>query len=577
MHRTLALILCLAVLPASGQTRADPEAATGHAPKPLVAAERHMIVAANPHAAEAGRAMLRAGGSAADAAIAALLVLNVVEPQSSGLGGGAFALVHSEQGLTSWDARETAPARATPELFFVDGAPLSWPEAVPTGRAVGVPGLARLLEALHARHGRLSWARLFAPAYRLAREGFAVSPRLAGLTRRFRDWLAGTDAARVFLPGGEPLAAGAQLSQPALAAALADIAFLGADAVYHGRIAAAIVAAVARPPHPGGLSRDDLAGYRVAERPAVCHRYRQRYRVCGMGPPSSGATTVGQILGLLEWFKPDEFAAPDPRTWHLFAEASRLAYADRARFLADPDAVEVPVQGLLDPGYLRRRAGLIHGFRASEGPAEAGRPPGADRGQAPGATRTSPGTTHLSVIDAEGLAISLTASIESAFGSKRMAAGILLNNQLTDFSFRPRAADGRPIANAPGPGKRPRSSMAPTIVYRLRAPNHPHILAGSPGGSRIPEYVAGALVGLIDLGMDPAEAAALFHVSQRNRGPVVVEAGATPAAVAEGLAARGHELERAAMTSGLHILRITPERRLEGGADPRREGVALGD
>jgi gamma-glutamyltranspeptidase/glutathione hydrolase len=436
----------------------------------------------------------------------------------------------------------------------------------------------RLMEALHARHGRLPWAELFAPAIRLAREGFPASPRLARSVAEFRNRLAGSEAAALFLAGGEPLAEGATLRNPALARTFERLAAEGPEAFYSGPLAEAIAAAVAAGPRPGTLTPADLAAYRVRERPPACLDYRGRFRVCGMGPPSSGATTVGQILGLLGAFALDGLRLDSPRLWHLFAEASRLAYADRARYLADPDFVRVPVRGLLDPGYLAGRARLIDPDRAATGPAEAGDPPWrAGRLLAPQPPAGSPGTTHLSVIDAEGLAIALTASIETAFGSGRMAGGFLLNNQLTDFAFRPAAADGTPVANAAAPGKRPRSSMAPTVVYRLDAPAVPYILAGSPGGSRIPEYVAGALVALLDFGADPATAAALFHVSQSNREATTLEEGAAPPGLAEALAALGHRVETAPMTSGLHLIRRRPDGRLEGGADPRREGVALGD
>lgn len=573
------LIACLALLalalPALAQTRADPEAATGFTPRPLAMAERHMIVAANPHASEAGLAMLRRGGSAADAAVAALLVLNVVEPQSSGIGGGAFALVDGPEGLTALDARETAPAAATPRLFFEGGEPMAWIDAVPTGRSVGAPGLVRLLAELHARHGRLPWADLVAPAYRLAARGFPVSPRLAALVEGFAAYLAGTDAAAVFMPGGAPIPEGTILVQPALAATLAELALLGPDAFYEGPIAAAIAEAVARPPMPGALTAEDIAGYRVIERAPVCLAYRA-VEICGMGPPSSGATTVGQILGLVERTGEAASDAADPALWHRFAEASRLAYADRERYLADPDRVAVPVEGLLDPAYLWARADLVDPAAAREGPASAGTPPGVAEQPGDGATTESPGTTHLSVIDGDGLAIAVTASIESAFGSRRMAAGFLLNNQLTDFAFDPVGADGRPVANAPDGGKRPRSSMAPTIAYRQGDPA-PAFILGSPGGSRIPEYVAGALIGLVDLGLDPAGAAALFHVSQRNRDATVLEAEVAPEGLAAALAALGHAVETAEMTSGLHIIAIGDDGRITGGADPRREGVALGD
>jgi len=573
------LALLLAAMPAAAQTAADPEAPSGLSPKPLATARTHMIAAAHPAAAEAGREILRRGGSAADAAIAALLVLNVVEPQSSGIGGGAFALVHSATGVTSWDARETAPAGAAPDMFLGDdGKRLPFLEAVASGRSVGVPGEMRLMEALHARHGKLPWADLFAPAIALARDGFPVSPRLADSIARYRDRLAASDAAVLFLPGGAPLAAGATLTNPALAATFQTLADDGPGALYSGPLARAIVAASHTEPRPGTLSVADLAAYEVKERPAVCLDYRARFRVCGMGPPSSGATTVGQILGLLDRFKLDGLTLDGPRLWHLFAEASRLAYADRAQYLADSDYIRVPVRGLLDPGYLIDRARLIDGARASPGKADPGEPPWREgRLLAPDLQDELPGTTHLSVIDGDGLAISVTASIETAFGSGRMAGGFLLNNQLTDFSFRPAREDGTPIANAVAPGKRPRSSMSPTIVTRLATPERAYILAGSPGGSRIPEYVAGALVAMLDFGADPAAAAALPHVSRRNGPKLVLEQGAHPPGLAAALAAMGHEVAEKAMTSGLHIIRIRTDGALEGGADPRREGIALGD
>ncbi len=574
---TVILALLLVTPSALAQTRADPEAASGFAPKPLATAERHMIAAAHPAAAEAGREVMRKGGSAADAAIAALLVLNVVEPQSSGIGGGAFALVHSAAGLTSFDARETAPAGAVPGMFLAEnGEPLPFLEAVASGHSVGVPGEARLLALLHARHGKLPWADLFAPAIRLARDGFPVSPRLAASVVEYRERLEAADSGALFLPGGAPLAEGAVLKNPALADTLQMLARDGADAFYTGPLAEAVAAAARTQPRPGALAPADLAAYEVKERPAVCIEYRAAYLVCGMGPPSSGATTVGQILGLIDRFKPDDLTLDGARLWHLFAEASRLAYADRAQYLADSDFV--PVKGMLDPGYLTERARLIHGFEASTVPAEPGSPPWRE-GQlmAPDSQPGLPGTTHLSVIDGDGLAIAVTASIETAFGSGRMAGGFLLNNQLTDFSFLPVSPEGKLVANAVAPGKRPRSSMSPTIVYRLEFPDQPYILLGSPGGSRIPEYVAGALVAMLDFGADPAAAAALGHVSDRNGAELVLETGAFPPALGEALAAMGHVVGEAEMTSGLHILRVLPDGTIEGGADPRREGVALGD
>lgn len=565
---TLALI-CLA-MPASAQTRADPETGSGWQPKPLVTAEQSMIVAAHPAASEAGLEMLLEGGSAADAAIAALLVLNVVEPQSSGIGGGAFALVFTDEGLKSFDARETAPMAATADLFFKDGEKMDWLEAVPTGRSVGTPGLLRLMGELHYHHGQLPWARLFHPAIDLAHNGFPVSPRLAKSIETFQPLLEGTDAAAVFLPGGEPLKAGDILKNSAFAWTLRRIALSGPNIFYTGPMSAKIVAAVHAAPNPGSLALSDLADYQVIQRPPVCMAYVD-YEVCGMGPPSSGATTVGQILGLIASVGGP---ADGPEATHLFAEASRLAYADRAAYLADPDFVKVPVKGLLDQGYLAERAKLINPAEAAKGKAAAGDPPWREGHWAPDHGATSPGTTHLSVIDSDGMAISLTASIETAFGSKRMAGGFLLNNQLTDFSFSPVAPDGTAIVNAPGPGKRPRSSMAPTIVLK---DGKPVLLTGSPGGSRIPEYVAGSLIAVLNNDDDPAEAAATGHLSQRNRGKLILEEGAFTPEFSEGLATMGHEVEFAVMTSGLHIVQIMPDGTLRGGADPRREGVALGN
>ena len=556
----------------AAQTQADPEATTGIEAKPLVTAETHMVVTANPLASQVGHQMLRAGGSAADAAIATLLVLNVVEPQSSGIGGGAFAVVYGPSGITSFDARETAPAGATPDMFMENGDTLPFFDGVLSGMSVGVPGLVRLMETLHAEHGRLSWAQLFEPAIAVAENGFEVSPRLAGLLERFGSRLNGTDAAALFFPDGVALKSGDRLRQPALAATLRDIATNGADAFYSGAIATAIIEKAQAAPRPGSLSARDLETYRVLQRPAVCAPFIG-FKICGMGPPSSGATTVGQILMLLDRFKPDELALDTPRLWHLFAEASRLTYADRGRYLADADFVNVPVKGLLDKGYIESRADQIPLSAASTGRAKAGEPPWREgKLFAPDTQLDRPGTTHLSLIDSDGLAISLTASIETAFGSQRIAAGFLLNNQLTDFSFRPDRA-GTPIANAVAPNKRPRSSMAPTIVLE---DGKPVILTGSPGGSRIPEYVAQNLIGMLMFELDPSEAAALPHVSQRNRGSVALEPG-IPDAVRDGLAEMGHDVEIRDMNSGVHTIVIGADGKLIGGADPRREGLALGD
>ncbi|MDE0309667.1 MAG: gamma-glutamyltransferase [Acidiferrobacterales bacterium] len=572
MRLTVLLASALLAQLASAQTQTDPEAEGNIRANFAVETHEYMIAAANPIAAAAGDQIMAAGGSAVDAAIAALLVLNVVEPQSSGIGGGAFALVHSPSGLTSWDAREKAPAGVTPGLFIENGLPLKFPEALSSGRSIGVPGLLRLMERLHGLHGKLPWVELFQPAVRLARDGFEVSSRLAHLLDSYSSRLLDSDAAQVFFSEQKPLSAGRILKQPELAGTLERIAENGAGFFYTGQLAHDIVAAASRNPRPGTLSLDDLDSYEIIERPAICHPFR-KYRICGMGPPSSGATTVGQILMLLDEFELEEFKVDEPMLWHLFASASRLAYADRAYYLADADFIKVPVKGLLDRDYIRSRSQLFEFLNAPEEKAVAGEPPQRSAArQAPDLQVDLPGTTHISVIDRDGLAVSLTASIETAFGSGRMAGGVLLNSQLTDFSFRAWSGDGLLIANAPAAGKRPRSSMSPTIVY---SDDKPLLIAGSPGGNRIPEYVAQSLLAMLVYNLDPAEASALPHISHRNSDRITVEPH-TPARVVDGLQKLGYEIEVRNLTSGLNIIQITPAGVLIGGSDPRREGVAAG-
>lgn len=539
-----------------------------------VVAERFMIATADARASAAGFAMLEQGGSAADAAIAAQLVLGLVEPQSSGLGGGAFLLYHEAGSgqIVSLDGRETAPAAVGPDLFLdPTGAPLPFHAARESGRAVGVPGLPRLLEAMHRRFGQLPWSELFAPAIRLAEEGFVVSPRLSRAIAEAAPALAREPAARrLFLDAeGRPPAPGTILRNPDYARTLRQLARGGAAAFYEGPIAEGILAAVASGHgRPGAMTAADLASYRVVERPALCVAYRGR-EVCGMGPPSSGGVAVAQILGLLE---PFDLAGlgPSLRALHLLLEASRLAFADRDRFLADPDHEPVPVEGLLDPGYLDARRRLIDPAR-SLGRAPPGDPP-RQRGALPGDPAEAPehGTSHLVVVDARGDALSLTTTIEASMGSRLVAAGFLLNNQLTDFAFRP-VAEGRPVANRPAGGKRPRSSMAPTIV---REDGRPILLLGSPGGSRIIGYVAKTLIAALDWGMDPQAAIELPHALNRN-GPSELETGSFWTAFVEPLRERGHEVRILPLDSGLQAIAIRPGRLL-GGADPRREGVALG-
>ncbi|HNF66283.1 MAG TPA: gamma-glutamyltransferase, partial [Plasticicumulans sp.] len=508
-----------------------PEAASGWTPKTAVQAREFMVAAAHPLAVETGRDVIRRGGSAADAAIAMQLVLGLVEPQSSGLGGGAFVLYWDAAAgqVKSLDGRETAPMEADGRLFLdADGQPLAFLAAVIGGRSVGVPGTPKLLAELHRRWGRLPWAELFAPAIRLAREGFPVSPRLAGAIAALGDGGShrdgfGNDAAReLFLHAdGTPLRAGERLVNPAYADTLATLAAEGVGPFYQGPIAEDIVRTVgSHAANPGRMSTGDLAAYTVRERVPVCAPYRQ-WRVCGMGPPSSGGVTLLQMLGILERLPPPPAGQPPAlAALHRFAEAGRLAYADRERYLADPDYALVPVEGLLDPDYLEVRAGLFDAQR-SLGRAAAGSPPGApSRGEARAAEL--PSTSHLVIVDRDGNAVSMTTTIENGFGSRLLVRGFLLNNELTDFAFAPTGADGQPVANRVEPGKRPRSSMAPTLVF---GPDGRLLLAlGSPGGSSIINYVAKTLLAVLDDHLDLQAAIDRPNFGSRN-GPTELEAG----------------------------------------------------
>jgi gamma-glutamyltranspeptidase/glutathione hydrolase len=570
---------------ASAPDRPDaPEAASGfRAGLTTNTAARHMAASANPLASEAGREILRAGGSAVDAAIAMQMVLGLVEPQSSGLGGGAFLLHWGGKAVQTYDGRETAPREADENLFMVDGKPMAFYDAVVGGRSVGTPGVLRMLALAHRQHGKLPWPRLFEPAIRLADEGFALSPRLQALLASEKH-LANDAAARAYFydAPGTPKAVGTRLRNPEYAATLRTLASEGAEAFYRGPIAADVVKAVRGHPNAGRLSLEDFAAYQPKERPALCSDYK-RWRICGMAPPSSGGIAVAQMLGI---FAHRNIAAVPPQTVgsalqppadaiHLFSEAGRLAFADRNQYVADADFVPVDVKALLDPGYLRARAATISD--RSMGRARPGQLGGAPTAFAPDRSPERIATSHVSVIDGAGRAVSMTTTIEDQFGARVMVRGFLLNNQLTDFSFAP-AEDARPVANRVQPGKRPRSSMAPTLVFD-RDSGELVATVGSPGGSQIIGYVTRTLVAVLDWNLDIQQAINLPNFGSRN-GPTEVERGRIDGATLEALRARGHEVREIEMTSGLQgIVRIRDGRgqRWAGGADPRREGVALGD
>ena len=539
-----------------------------------VLAEDWMVAAANPLAVEAGARVLREGGTAADAMVAVQAVLGLVEPQSSGLGGGAFLVYYDAAtgALSTLDGRETAPLAATPTLFLdAAGEPLQFFDAVVGGLSVGTPGTPALLERAHRKWGRANWGGLFTDAIRLAELGFAVSPRLAESIAADAERLERFPAtAAYFLPEGTALAAGEVVTNQPYANVLRRLAQKGAVAFYTGPIAADIVRTVQEAEgNPGVLSDVDLALYQVKERPAVCASYRA-FEVCGMGPPSSGALTLGQILGMLGHYDLAALGAENPESWRLIGDASRLAFADRGRYMADSDFVPMPTEGLVDPAYLADRAGLLARDTALEEAA-----PGAPHFDhalnfADDQSIEFPSTSHISIVDRYGNVLSMTTTIENGFGSRLMVRGFLLNNELTDFSFRSHT-DGVPIANRVEPGKRPRSSMAPTIVMKDGAP----VLAvGSPGGSRIIGYVAGAIIAHLDWGMDVQQAAALPHAINRF-GPYDLEEGTDAAAMADALSGLGYEVNTRALTSGLHMISIGDD--LRGGADPRREGIALGE
>ncbi len=577
-----------------------PEPPSGYTPKAITYANKDMVAAANPLAVKAGVDILAKGGTATDAAIAVPMVLNLVEPQSSGIGGGAFMLHYDKGGnkLLAYDGRETAPKAATPNLFIgADGKPLAFLAAVDGGLSVGTPGVLRMLEAAHKAHGKLPWKDLFEPAIKLSEDGFAISPRMsisiAGSAARIK--AQGEPGASYFLNAdGTAKAAGTLLKNPELAATLRAIAAGGADAFYKGDIARDIVAKVAKhPTNPGKLGLDDLSGYTPKVREPVCGVYRVQYRVCGMPAPSSGGIAVLQTLGMLQQF---DLAAMKPNTLdsvHVVSEAYRLAYADRALYVADPDFVSVPQVGLINADYLKERAKLIS-MQKTIGVPVAGTPPGVAAVPGKDTSLALPSTTHLSIVDNAGNAVSMTTTIENGFGSLQMVRGFLLNNQLTDFSFTATDAAGLPIANSVQAGKRPRSSMAPTIIFNASTGDVEGVI-GSPGGSAIIQYTTKSILGMTDWGLNVQQAINLPNFGAQTNATTSIEKGSVidTATIRDGLKARGHTVAQSdAFTSGLHgviynglradgkaglLSRNPGAGTYAGGADPRREGTAQGN
>jgi gamma-glutamyltranspeptidase/glutathione hydrolase len=541
--------------------------------------KRHIIVASQKLATDAGLEMLRKGGSAVDAAIAAQMVMGLVEPQSSGIGGGAF-VVHwdaKKKRVETYDGRETAPKSVTPNLFLgPDGKPQGYIEAVVGGKSVGVPGAIAMLWLAHKEHGRLPWADLFQPAIALADAGFPVSQRLSRIATRYEKAYADLlDTAAYLRPNGKVVQPGEVVKNPAYAESLREIAAKGPDAFYRGRIAQAIVDTVKNAPrNAANLTLDDLAKFKPTKRKPVCGTYRA-HQICGMAPPSSGGVTALQILKMMERFDVAKLKPNSPQAIHLFAEAQRLAFADRGAYLGDPEFVPVPLAGMTDARYLAKRSRLLSLQRILDRKTIApGRPAGAlltlRHLRLPDNER--PSTAHLSVIDDAGNAVAMTTTVEGAFGSQLMAAGFFLNNQLTDFNFEPRA-DNRRLANAPDAGKRPLSSMTPTLVLDRKG----RLLAvtGSPGGWRIIPYTAKTIIGLIDWNLSMAEAVNLPNITASS-GPTELEANRNLEGIAEALRAMGHEVTLSEADSGLNAIRVT-KNGFEGAADPRREGTAGGD
>lgn len=552
----------------------EPEAATGLNQKKAVHSKKFMVVAANPYASKAGFNILKQGGSAVDAAIAVQLVLGLVEPQSSGIGGGNFMLHwdNKNEVITSFDGRETAPHNATSELFIgKDGKPLKWIDAVVGGRSVGVPGVLASFKKAHDLYGKLPWPVLFEQAIDLAEQGFIVSPRLEKLLgMNFNPGIHTLpEINHYFFPQGKSVKAGDVLVNKKLANVYRSIAKDGVDVFYKGWLAKKIIAKVQHAAiAPGLLTLDDLASYQVEQRDAVCGAYHT-YNVCGMAPPSSGGITVIQTLAQLQAFDLEKEQPNSLQATHLITQSSRLAFADRNRYIADADFVSVPTKGLVATDYMAKRAKLIN-VDKDMGKAMAGFPQGAIA-RANDSAIERPSTSHISIVDAQGNAVSMTSSLENGFGSALMVEGFILNNQLTDFSLAPKK-NGLWVANRVEPNKRPRSSMAPMMVFNQD--NSLKLVVGSPGGSRIINYVTQTIIGVLDWQLNPQEAINLPKVTNRNK-VTTLERGTGVEKLKAGLEAKGHTVRVSDLNSGLHAIEVTKQG-LVGGADPRREGLAIG-
>ena len=570
-----------------------PELASGYTEKPGWASTRFAVVSANPLAADAGYQVLKAGGSAVDAAIAVQMVLSLVEPQATGIGGGAFLLHFNGKDVEAFDGRETAPAAATEKLFIgADGKPMQFFDAVVGGRSVGVPGTVRMLELAHKQYGKLPWARLFAPAITLADSGFKVSPRLNALLAEDPYLKRDPAAASYFYNAdGTAKGVGTVLRNPALADVFREMAKGGSRALLEGDIAQDIVDKVQKhPSNPGQLSMADLAGYQAIKRAALCSDYRANahdFRICGFPPPNSGAIAIAQMLGILNNTNaaslPLQDGLPSAEWLHLYTEAARLAFADRAQYVADPAFVQPPAgdwASLLAPAYLAGRARLIGQAPGAQSmkTAQPGTPQGSTAAFAPMPEQPEYGTSHMSIVDRYGNAVAMTSTVENAFGSRQMVRGFLLNNELTDFSFVSADASGALVANRVEPGKRPRSSMSPTLVFD-KASGDLVMAAGSSGGAQIIHDTAKTIYGVLNWGMLPQQAINLPNFGSFN-GPTVLEEKRFPAATLDALKARGHEVREVTTTSGLHAFSRGQAHGTVlwfGGADPRREGVMMGD